>query len=124
MATLQSQAVQMANGLISVGQALAAAKVQIDQLSAQYTQLTLGTTLAALATAAVNSDGSLGTQDGSPTSGHVIDIRAITGLSRAISASDLGSLLSGLQAVSTLLSGSSVSQQGQMPQILAKIVGG
>lgn len=123
-ATLQSQAIQIANGLIAVGQSLAAAKAQIDALGTQYTALALGTPLGALATTVVNTDGSLATADVSPVSGHVIDTRVITAMTRAISATDIGSLLTGLQAVSTLLAGSATAQQGQMPQILAKITGG
>jgi hypothetical protein len=125
-ASLSSQAIQIANGLITITQQLAGLKTSIDQLSAQYTSLTLGTPLAAMATTPVNADGTLGTVDGSPNVNNPIDPRvpAQAGLTRAVKATDIGSALTMLQAVSTLLAGSAVTTQAQSPQILAKFVGG
>jgi hypothetical protein len=79
-----------------------------------------------MVTTPVNADGTLGTADATPNVAHPIDPRvpAQAGLTRAVLAADLGSALTMLQAVSTLLAGSAVTQQGQSPQILAKFVGG
>lgn len=125
-ATLSTQAIQIANAEISIGQQLSFIKTQIDQLAAQYTQLTLSTVFAAMATCISNTDGSLGTVDVSPNAAHPIDPRvaAQSGMTRAILATDLASLNTLLQAVSTLLAGSAATQQGQSPQLLAKLVGG
>jgi hypothetical protein len=128
-ASPSSQAIYVANSLINIGQQLSSLEVTINNLSSQYTLLTLGTALAAMATCVVNADGTLGAADGTPTSGatHVIDTRvaAQAGLSRAISAADLASLNTLLQAVAQVLSGGAPpAQQGQSPQLLAKLVGG
>lgn len=122
--TPQSQVIGAANQLINIGQQLYNLQIAIDAVNKQYSQLTLGTTLGALATTATATDGSLGAADGSPNAAHSIDTRIYTTLSRAISANDLGSLNTLITAVSTLLSGSAVSQQGQAPQLLNKIIGG
>lgn len=127
-ATLQTQTIQAINNIILAANQFSAAKALIDQVSATYTQLTLGTVIAALATTAVGADGSLGTADVSPNVAHTIDPRVYAALplplGRAISSNDVGSLLTGLQAVSLLLAGSAAAQQGQLPQILAKVSGG
>jgi hypothetical protein len=125
-ATLQTQAIQIANGLMSIAQQLASIKGSIDMLATQYTQLTLSGVFNAMHTAPVNADGSLGTADLSPVLTNPIDTRvaAQSTLTRTILATDLASLNTLVQAVSTLLAGSAVSQQGQSPQLLAKLVGG
>lgn len=124
-ATLQTQALQIANSLINLGQNFYQLENQINLLSTQFMQLTLGTVLGAMATTAVNTDGSLGTADPSPVSGHVIDTRVLTGLSRAISATDLATLNTLAQAIAQLLSGGTPpTQQGEAPQLLNKIYGG
>ena len=123
-ATSQSQAVAIANNLIGIAQSLYGLQTSIQQATGQFTQLTLATPLGAMATTAVNTDGSLGTADATPVSGHVIDTRVITSLNRAVSATTIESLVTLLQAVNTLLSGSTVSQQGQAPQVLAQLSGG
>lgn len=125
-ATLKSQAINIANQLISCAQTLAIVKDQIDLANAQWSALTLQGVLDAFPTAAANADGGLGGADGSPTAGHPIDVRAaeVGNLSRAISSADLASLNQLLAAVSTLLKGSAVMQQGQAPGLMAKLVGG
>lgn len=127
-ATLQTQTIQIIDSLVMAANLFTAAKAAIDQVSATYTQETLGTVIAALATAPLAADGSLGTSDVSPNSAHPIDYRIYASLAipltRAISANDIGSLLTGLQAVSTMLAGGAASQQGQLPQLLAKVSGG
>lgn len=124
MATVQTQNVGIANTIIDIVQQLSLLKGRIDAVAAQFTQLTSQTTLNAMATCAVNADGSLGTADGSPNAAHPIDTRVIQALNRAVLASDLGSALTGINMVSTLLAGGAPTQQGQMPSILAKFVGG
>lgn len=125
-ATLQSQVVQLANNLMSAAVQAGQLKATIDQITGQWTQLSAGGVLNAMTTTVVNTDGSLGTADGSPNNAHVIDTRVNggTNLSRAISANDLATLNTGLTALSTLLAGSAVTQQGGMPQLLAKVTGG
>ena len=123
-ATLQTQAVQVANNLIGIAQTLYQLQDQINLNAAQFMQLTLGSVFTAMATCASNADGSLGAADAAPAAGHVIDTRVVTGLSRAVSANDLATLNTLLQSVATLLSGAAVTQQGESPQLLNKLIGG
>lgn len=125
-ATLKSQAIDIANRLISAAQTLASVKDQIDLANAQWTALTLKGVLDAFPTAAMNADGGMGASDTNPVAGHPIDVTAAgTGnLSRSISANDLTALSTLLGAVSKLLAGEAVTQQGQSPGLLAKLVGG
>ena len=123
--TLQTQALQIANTLINISQSLYQLENNINLISTQFTQLTLGNVFNAMPTTAVNADGSLGTADATPVSGHVIDTRLVPGLNRAISATDLATLNTLAQAVAQLLSGGTVpAQQGEAPQLLNKIYGG
>jgi hypothetical protein len=125
---LESQAIGVANTLLTTAQSLVGLINTINQTSGQYTQLTLGTVFAAMPTATPNADGSLGTADATPNVAHPINApllqtnQGLT-LNRAISANDIGSLLTFLQAVAALAAGSAVTQQGQAPQVLAKITG-
>ena len=126
-ANLQSQAVQVANAEMQIGGNLASLKIQIDAISAQYIQLTLGTTFSHFVTYTPNLDGSRPVDpDGTPIPSNPMDYLAPgqTGLTRGFSPNDLGTLLTGLQAISDLLAGKAVTQQGALPQILAKLVGG
>jgi hypothetical protein len=125
---LESQAIGVANTLLTTAQSLVGLINTINQISAQYTQLTLGTVFAAMPTAAPNADGSLGAVDSTPNVAHPINsplLQTSQGLTlnRDISANDIGSLLTFLQAVASLAAGSAVAQQGQAPQVLAKITG-
>lgn len=126
-ATLQSQSIQVANELMAIGSTLYTLEQTINQVTQTYTQLTMGTVFAAFPTTAVNADGSLGTADGAANAAHVIDTRiaAVSSLARAISANDLASLVTLLQAVAQLLSGGTPpAQQGQAPQLFQKLNGG
>lgn len=127
-ATLQSQTIQVINNLVFAANQLIAAKALIDQVSASFTQLTMGNVLTALATAPVNADGSLGTADTSPNPAHDIDPRVFASLSvplgRPLTSGEVTSLLTGLQGVSLYLTGASAAAQGQLPQLFAKVSGG
>lgn len=123
-ATPQSQMIAAANNLILIGQQLTSLKVLIDMTSATYTAQAMGTSLAHLATAAVNSDGSLGAADGSPVAANPIDTRLQPTLNRAISSYDLGALLTLYQQVSLLLAGSAAATQSGAPDLLANLNGG
>jgi hypothetical protein len=126
VSTKQSLTVQNANGLMAIGELFASAMVQINDLSDQFQELTMGGTLEAFATTDLKADGSLAdTGDSAPVAGHVIDPRVITDISRAtMSAQDIESLLTGLQEVAKLLNGQAAAQQQQFPQLLMKLKGG
>lgn len=125
-ATLNSQTVQMANDIMGLISQLGALKSQIDSLVAQWAQLNGATQMAAMATCALNADGSLGAADASPSTatGHVIDTRVVTSLGRATSAYNVGLAENLLSAVSSLLSGNAVAAQSGFPSILAQLTGG
>ena len=128
-ATLQSQAVAYANGVMSIVQSLSALDSQFKVLNNQNSQLLLGNVLSAFATCAVSGDGSLAASaDTVPNSGigHVMDPRALgqTGLTRAISAYSIGAALTILQQMDALLSAGVPTQQTAAPNIVAQMVGG
>src|SRR5690349_4267921 len=62
--TPQTQAVQVANGLIAAANTLMQLYQTINALDAQWTDDGVAATLAAMQTMALNTDGSLGSADG------------------------------------------------------------
>jgi len=74
-ATPQSQAINGANDELIIMQQLQQVRAAIDNWLKQYTASAYSTLWNAMATTAVNGDGSLGTADGSPNNAHVIDTR-------------------------------------------------
>lgn len=123
-ATLNSQTIALANNAMQLIAQLAALKEQIDMLTAQWTALNGATQLNAMPTCVLNADGSLGTADATPTTGHAIDTRVVTTLVRAQSAYNVGLAENLLAAVSSLLAGNAVAAQTGFPSILANMTGG
>lgn len=125
-ATLNSQVIQDANEIMSLLANLATLQAQIDALSAHYTSLNAATILAALPTCVFAADGTLGTADVAPNTGHPIDTRVAVsaGLNRAVTSFVLGSGLTILQQVSALLTGGVPSQQASAKDIIAQCTGG
>lgn len=125
-ATLQSQAVGYANGVISLIQQLAAIDSLIAELNSQNTELNFSAILGSFPTCAVNPDGSLGVADPVPSPDNPMDWRtpAASGLSRTITAYQIGVALTILQQVQALLSAGTPTQQQAAPNIVATCVGG
>lgn len=123
-ATPQTQAIQLANALLAVGAQTYNLQQQIAGILSQWTQVNAGAIYNAMATAPVNSDGTLGTADGSAVVTHVMDPRVYTTLNRAISSNDLTALNTLVTSLNALLTGATVSQQAGFPQMLNKVVGG
>lgn len=125
-ATPQSQAIAVSNQLISTAQAIYNLSVTATQNVGLFNQNAMAGTLNALATCATNADGSLGIVDASPVNGHVINtaLPANSGLNRAISAADLATIVTFLTAFNSLVAGTAVAQQGEAPQLLAKLING
>lgn len=124
MATEQSQAIGVANGIIAAAQQLQAFYTSMTTLNQQWTDDAVANTLNALATAAQNTDGSLGTADTTPNTAHPIDTRVVTTLSRAISANEIASLLTIMQNVLTYVNGSAVSATSGVRALLNNVTGG
>jgi hypothetical protein len=117
----QTQAIQVANALISAAQQLMGLFNTMSTLDAQWTDQSTATILANMQTALVNADGSLAAADATPTAGHALT--AVT-LSRAISANQITQIKTILDAVVTLVNGSAVSAQTGARAILNVAVGG
>lgn len=119
--TPQTQAIQVANGLISAAQQLMAVYALMQQLDAQWTDQNVATIVAALATAVENADGSIGTADASPNVAHPITSVL---LSRAISSTQIGQLKTILDGIVTYVNGGAVTTQAGARAILNVAVGG
>lgn len=74
-ATPQSQAINGANDLLFIMQQIQSARAAADNWLKQYTASNYSAAWNAMATAPQNTDGSLGTADGSPNNTHPIDTR-------------------------------------------------
>ena len=121
MPTQQDQAIAVANSLISlVGQATSLA-AQIAAATSAWTNLSAATKLNALSTAAALTTGGLGTADGSPVTSDPVDTRVSGqgGLSRAMSANNIASLVTYLQGVQSDIGGSADSANGAAVQLQA-----
>ena len=122
MATTQElQVAALANNLISFAAQAISLQQQIDVASAAWTNLSAATKLNAFNTAAGTTTGGLGTADGSPVDTDPIDTRTAPGseLNRAISATNIAGILTGLQGISSVIKGNAVSANGAWPQLAA-----
>jgi hypothetical protein len=119
--TPQTQAVQVANGLIGAAQQFMSIYAQLVTLQQQWTDNAVATTLSLMATAALNSDGSLGAADGSPNVAHPM---TNVGLSRAISSTQVTQIKTILDGFVTYINGSAVTTQASARPILNVAVGG
>lgn len=124
MTTPQTQSIQVANGLISASQQLMNLYQQMVTLDAQWTDDGVATILAAMATTAINTDGSTGAADGSPNVAHPLNTTTYPTLSRAISSTQLGQLKTILDGVVTYVNGTAVTTQAGARAILNVAVGG
>lgn len=87
--TKQSRAVAAANALIGINQQLVALMASIDNFVKAYNSEGYSTVWSNLPTCAQNADGSLGTADSTPTSGHPINTATIPALLKAVPATQL-----------------------------------
>jgi hypothetical protein len=123
MVTPQTQAIGLANQLISYTQQAAELSAQIDALHAQLTNISAFTLINAFPTIALDAmGGESGTSDVSPNVAHPVNINIFPGnqITRAISATDLAGLDTFLQGVSSAIKGSAVSANGAAVQLVAK----
>lgn len=112
-ATPQSQAVNLANDLLSVAQQLQAARGAVDDFLRKYTALNLSAVWDALPTAAQNTDGSLGAADGTPNNAHPIDTRVVSGLNIPLSANNLVNCVALFQALDSFFANGVVAQSNR-----------
>lgn len=119
--TPQTQAIQVANALIGAAQQLMSVYQQMVVLDAQWTDQGVAAIIAALATAAQNTDGSIGTPDGSPNVAHPI---TSTLLGRAISSNQIGQIKTIMDGIVNYVNGQAVLTQAGARAILNVAVGG
>lgn len=124
MTNPQTQAIQVANGLISASQQLMTLYQQMVVLDAQWTDQGVAAILAAMGTVAQGADGSLGTADGAANITHPLDPAKYPSLNRAISSNQIGQLKTILDGIVSYIGGSAVSTQASARPILNVAVGG
>lgn len=87
--TPQSMAAQAANRLLGLMQTFQTFRREVNDFVTQYNDFGFNTIWNALPTAPQNTDGSLGTADGSPNTAHPIDTRVVSMLLMSMSATAL-----------------------------------
>jgi hypothetical protein len=90
-ATKQAAAIAFGNAMLSLANQMTGLRAAVNDLVTQYNSESHSAVWTALATAPLNTDGSLGAADGSPNTAHPIDTRvaANSGLNRAVSETQL-----------------------------------
>lgn len=119
--TLNSQAIRIANNIVSISQQMMVLYQQIVALDAAWTDTGAATILAAMATTAVNADGSTGAADGAPNTAHPISNVA---LSQALSSTQFTQAKTILDAIRSLIEGNAVTAQGGARAILNVTING
>ncbi len=111
MATRQDGAIAAANALIGIMQQFRSLRQTVNDFVQQYNSETYNTFWNAFATAAQNSDGSLGTADGAPNNAHAIDTRvtALAALQKTVTANQLVNGVAMLQAFQSFLTNAAVA---------------
>jgi hypothetical protein len=122
-ATPQSQAIGIANQLISMAQVLNDLYQTVTILNQQWTDDAVANTLNAMGTVAQNADGSLGAADATPNPAHPLNLTTYPTLYRAVSANQIASLLTILQNILTYVNGSAVSATGGVRANLNNVTG-
>jgi hypothetical protein len=122
--TQQSQAIQVANNLISAAQQLMQLYQLMTTIDAQWTDQGTATVIAAMGTIAQNADGSLGTTDSTPNVAHPLNPTTYPTLSRALSSNQIAQLKTILDGVVSYVGGTAVTTQAGARAILNAAVGG
>jgi hypothetical protein len=123
-ATQQSQAIQVANQLISLSSALLSIYQQMVVLDAAWTDDAVATTVAAMATTALNADGSAGSVDATPNTAHPINLALYPTLSRAVSSTQIAQAKTIMDGIVAYVGGSAVTTQVGARGILNAVSGG
>lgn len=123
-ATPQTQAIQVANALVSASQQLMALYQLMVTIDQQWTDDAVATTLAAMTTAALNADGSVGANDGSPNTSHPISPTTYPTMTRALSSTQFAQIKTILDGIVNYVGGSAVSTQVGARAIINFAVGG
>jgi len=123
-ATPQSQAIQVANQLMSLSQQLLGIYQQMVILDAAWSDDAVATIVAAMATTALNADGSPGTADGTPNVAHPINLVTYPSLQRAVSSTQIAQAKTIMDGIVNYVGGSAVTTQAGARAILNAVTGG
>lgn len=123
-ATQQSQAIGVANQIITAANTLLSLYQQMVILDAAWSDDGVATVLANLATVALNADGSVGAADGTPNVAHPISPSLFPTLQRAISSNQIAQIKTILDGVVNYVGGQAVTTQAGARGILNAAVGG
>lgn len=123
-ATQQSQAIGVANQLITIAGQLLSIYQQMVILDAAWSDDGVATVLANLGTVGLNADGSLGTVDATPNVAHPINPSLYPTLQRAISSNQIAQVKTILDGVVNYVGGQAVTTQVGARGILNAAVGG
>lgn len=110
--------VNYANQVMTAVQQIATLKATVTALLAYNSVVPLGNLWGVLSTTALNADGSLGTADGSPVSGHYVDSRVYPSMSRVVKNTDLSNALQVLTEFGTFCSGADTASDGARPAFI------
>jgi hypothetical protein len=122
-ATQQTQAIAVANQLVSLSATLIGVYQQMVVLDAAWTDNGVAAVLAAMKTTTLGADGAPGAADGAPNTAHPIDVSTYPALQRALSATQIGQLKTILDGIVSYVGGSAVSTQAAARPILNAAVG-
>lgn len=119
--TQETQVANVANSIISLASAMSGIAAQIAAVSLAWTNLSAANKLNAFPTAPLTTTGGLGAADGAPVVTNPIDVRTLDGslITRAVSASNVASMLTFLQGVQNVIGGGTVSANGAAAQLVA-----
>lgn len=123
-ATSQSQAIAVANQIMSLSQQLLGIYQQMVVLDAAWSDDAVATTIAAMATTALNADGSAGAADGSPNVAHPINLTTYPGLSRMVSSNQIAQAKTIMDGIVNYVGGQAVTTQAGARAILNAVTGG
>jgi hypothetical protein len=123
-ATPNSQTIAQANLIISTAQQMLSLYQTMLALDASWTDDGVATALATLNTVAVNSDGTLGTADGTPNSAHPINPAIYPTITRAVSVNQLTLAKTIMDGFVSYIGGQAVTTQVSARLALNTMVGG
>jgi hypothetical protein len=114
-------AAQSLTDLVGLAQTLAAFLSEAQAIIQQYNVDGLAAIFAGMNTTALNADGTLGTPDVTPVSGHVIDTRYYSGVNFPVAATTLAAIVSMVNDVNTYLGGAAgVAQNSEAPALIGQ----
>lgn len=120
----ETQVIELANDLNDFAAQFLAVIEAATELNARWNALNAQAVMNAMGTVATNADGTLGTADATPVTGHTINPATYPGFSRQTSAYNWGALLTLVQQFLNLNNGQAVTTQANAPTLLAEMTGG